>query len=669
MKIARRQGLTTIACLTLGISLLGGLIFTNPAAAKNDSDRSRSLKNVDKVASNLRENMRKGRSAEGLVNVILQLDGEMSVPLNALLKSNGIKIKKQFTQFNSVAVELPANVVDALAMFPEVSFLSDDSEVRSFGGHAAHTTGADNVRSLGSASTSGTLDGGGIGIAIIDSGIYSAHSAFKDVKTGKSRIIVNKDFTGQGITEDPYGHGTHVAAAAAGNGLVANGKYIGIAPRANLVSLRVLNSQGTGSVSNLLAALDWVMANRATHNIRVVNMSIGLPAVNSYQIDPVCLAVRRLVNAGVVVVAAAGNNGKSSAGVKQYGQVHSPGNEPSVITVGAVDTKGSDNRADDVIATFSSRGPTRSYLTDANGVKHYDNIIKPEIAAPGNKTLFAQSPNNLLVKQNAELDANVSSNPTREMMRLSGTSMASPLVAGAAALLLQANPTLTPNMVKSLLMYTAQQLPNFNMLEQGAGELNIDGAVRLAKLVRTDITAATALGAPLLTGPTPVQQSSITFADTVPTVSNGVSTFSWSKGIIVENTYATGLALITKYQKIYATGVLLGDGVLVGDGVLIGDSTMISNGVLLGDSIRVSNGTTLGAGEHFCSTGVLVGDGVLIGDGVLLGDGVLIGDGVLVGDGELLGDSIMQAYNAMTSGDASASMTADTDNGVDYIGF
>src|SRR6185436_15895017 len=210
-------------------------------------------------------------------------------------------------------------------------------------------------------------------------------------------VIVNRDFTGEGRTDDPYGHGTHVASAAAGNGRICNGKYIGVAPNAKLVNLRVLNSQGTGSVSSVLAALDWVMTNRSIHNIRVVNMSLGMPAVNSYETDPLCVAARRLVNAGIVVVAAAGNNGKNGQDVKEYGHIHSPGNEPSVLTVGAVDTKGTDSRSDDSIATYSSRGPTRSFWTDAIGVKHFDNNIKPDLAAPGNKMVYAQSPNNLLV--------------------------------------------------------------------------------------------------------------------------------------------------------------------------------------------------------------------------------------------------------------------------------
>jgi len=236
------------------------------------------------------------------VKVILQLDGHMSGQLNALLRSNGVKVKKKFANFNAFAVELPLNVVDSLSHFSEVSFISVDSEVQSLGGHVAHTSGADNVRLM---SSSGALMGNGVGIAIVDSGIYAAHVAFSDPATGLSRIAVSQDFTGEGRTDDPYGHGTHVASAAAGNGLVSQGQYIGIAPRATLINLRVLNSQGVGSVSTLLSALNWLMNNATAYNIRVVNMSLGMPAVDSYRNDPLCKAVRKLVDRGIVVVAAA----------------------------------------------------------------------------------------------------------------------------------------------------------------------------------------------------------------------------------------------------------------------------------------------------------------------------------------------------------------------------
>jgi subtilisin family serine protease len=414
MKLTKRfLTLALLANLSLGPTLASGTAMAaGVLGGKGKNARNSKGLRYDKVAADLRDELAT-KSGSSMVNVILQLDGKPSGPLNALLASNGVKIRKHFTSLDSFALELPLSVVNVLSEFPEVTSVTFDSEVKTMGGHVAHTSGADNVRTM---STDDALDGSGIGIAILDSGIFSGHTSFVDTKTGQSRVVVNLDFTGEGRTDDPYGHGTHVAAAAAGNGMISRAEYIGIAPRATLLNLRVLNSRGVGSVSSVLAAINWLMQSGAQYNVRVANLSLGMPAVVSYKFDPLCLAVRKLVDRGIVVAAAAGNNGKNSAGQKIYGQVHAPGNEPSAITVGAVDTHGTDTRADDSIATYSSRGPTRSYSTDANGVKHYDNIIKPEIAAAGNKTVFAQAPGNYLVTQNPSLDANVSNSPTRQQM-------------------------------------------------------------------------------------------------------------------------------------------------------------------------------------------------------------------------------------------------------------
>ncbi|HEV2904529.1 MAG TPA: S8 family peptidase, partial [Pyrinomonadaceae bacterium] len=450
----------------------------------------------------------KENDGDDRVKVILQIDGRVTSRLNGFLNQRSVKVGR-FNNLNLSAVELPASLVEELAASEEVSYVSLDKEVRTFG-HVSLTTGADAVRAQTRPDgTSYTLDGSGIGIAVIDSGIDPNHQAFLN-DGGTSRIVYNQDFTGEARTDDPYGHGTHVASIAAGNGVVSNAAYVGMAPNANLINLRVLNSQGTGTVSSLLSALDWVLTNHSTYNIRVVNMSLGTSAIDSYRNDPLCRAVRSVVDQGIVVTVSAGNNGRDGSGRKIYGQVHAPGNEPSAITVGASNTYATDARGDDTVTTYSSRGPTRSFVTDELGIKHYDNLVKPDIVAPGNKIVDAEAMDNLIVTQHPELDAAVSTDPTLKQMLLNGTSMATPIAAGAAALLLQANSSLTPNLVKMILMYTAQPLDGYNLFEQGTGQINIEGAARLAKLVRTDLTGDTPLGSPLLIADPPTPETTIT---------------------------------------------------------------------------------------------------------------------------------------------------------------
>jgi hypothetical protein len=243
-------------------------------------------------------------------------------------------------------------------------------------------------------------------------------------------------------------------------------------------------------------------------------------------------------------------------------------------------------------------------------------------------------------------------------MYLNGTSMAAPAVAGAAALMLQANPTLTPNLVKTLLMYTAQQLPGANLLEQGAGELNVEGAVRVAKLVRRDLSALTPLGAPLLTSAPPAPQTTI-----------AGETFNWSQGIVIRQGYATGIELILKYQKIYGLGVLATDAILLSDGVLATDRTLLSSGVLATDSVLVSDGQLLGSGSVFLASGVLATDRCVVGAGVLATDRTLLGDGVLATDGVLDADALAQALSAATNGDATKGAPPVPETGLDCLDY
>ena len=651
MKMANRNGNTLLiwaTCLLVLVALVASPLLGSSSPKGDVGSKSetvsRHAEKGEKISPDLREEQYKARSTDETVPVILQFNGPVSEALTALLSRNGVHVRKQFAKLNSILVELPTDVINDLAYYDEVSYASPDSEIKVLG-HVNNTTGADSVRTQTNASgATYSLDGTGIGIAVIDSGMFSAHKAFGSA-SGVGRIKFSKDFTGENRVDDPFGHGTHVATAAAGYRVTgtSGNRFEGVAWNANLLNLRVLNSHGTGTTSGLLSALDWVLTNRATYNIRVVNLSLGTPAISSYQNDPICQAVRRLVNVGVLVVAAAGNDGKNSSGQKQYGAIHSPGNEPSAITVGATNTFGTDTRYDDIVTTYSSRGPTRSYTTDNLGVKHYDNLVKPDLVAPGNKLVYGEADGNLVVATYPNLDYGAAKNNYR-FMYMSGSSMATPITSGAAALVLQANPNLTPNMVKMILMYSAQHLPNYNMFEQGAGQLNIEGAIRLAKAVRSDLTSSTALGAPMLTGAAPIPVS--VFAG---------SLFPWAQGIVMDQTYSRGFDLITKYQKIYDLGVLISDGTTLSNGVLVSDTTKMSSGVSLGSNIMTSNGVLVGDGTVFCSTGLLLGNGVLITDGVLIGDGVLVSDSVLLSSGVLIGDGI-DPQGVLVNGDNTACM-------------
>src|SRR2546421_4618259 len=348
MKVMKHsRAIAWLTSFSLAISLSAGILTAERASAAPKGG----AKKASKVSSDLN-----GRKGGETVKVIMQLSGKMSGQLNALLSRNDVHVKSAFKNFNAQAIEMPASIVDQVAAFDEVSYISVDRETTAMG-HVSLTTGADAVRqptntsdtlvtadtttsvtttnsSVSTNTSSTSLDGSGIGIAVLDSGIYASHKSFQD-KNYMSRVVFSKDFTGLVSTNDDYGHGSHVASIAAGNGMVSSGAYLGIAPNARIINLRVLDSNGAGSVSVLLSGLDWIMSNHAAYNIRVVNISLGTPAVDSYKNDPVCKAVRRLVDAGVVVVAAAGNNGKTATGQKVYGAIHSPGIEPSAITVGA----------------------------------------------------------------------------------------------------------------------------------------------------------------------------------------------------------------------------------------------------------------------------------------------------------------------------------------------
>jgi len=325
------------------------------------------------------------------------------------------------------------------------------------------------------------VTGKGIGVAIIDSGITSYHDDLNKSASGyQSRRVVHfKDFTREpsanlwfnDIQSDDYGHGTHVAGIIAGSGFDSNGRRMGVAPGAKLLGLKVLDGEGNGYVSDVIAAIDYAIAVRSTYNVRIINLSVASGVFESYWKDPLTLAAKRAADAGIIVVAAAGNLGLDNQGRSQWGAVTSPGNAPWVLTVGASSHQGTSRRSDDIIANFSSHGPT-----------WLDFAAKPDIVAPGVGIESLADPRSTLYGLlKPYLLSGAFPVGYKPYLSLSGTSMATPVVAGTVALMLEANPRLTPNAVKAILQYTAESHSGDHVLAQGAGFLNAKGAVRMAR--------------------------------------------------------------------------------------------------------------------------------------------------------------------------------------------
>ena len=355
---------------------------------------------------------------------------------------------------------VPDAALSRLASRSDILQITLDRHVQGTMERTSATVGAAWVReSLG-------YTGSGIGVAIIDSGVTNWHDDL-----GSETVAHFADFvTNLPVPYDGYGHGTHVAGIIAGSGYDSGGLRKGIAPGARLVVLKVLDETGDGHISNVIAAIDYAIEHRQQFNIRIINLSVAAGVYESYTTDPLTLAAKRAVDSGIVVVTAAGNHGRTAKGQLQYGGITSPGNAPWVLTVGATSHQRTATRTDDVVAPFSSRGPTL-----------IDRAAKPDIVAPGvglesladpGSTLFTRYPD-------ARLRGTVDT-AHAPYLSLTGTSMAAPVVAATVALMLEANPSLTPNLVKAILHYTAERRARAELSAQGAGFLNARGAVQLA---------------------------------------------------------------------------------------------------------------------------------------------------------------------------------------------
>jgi len=411
-----------------------GLAFADSSKSKNK--RSKDLENIPSDAT---------------VDVIIQFNEQPTDRHYQKVLLRGGKTKAQLHSIKGAAFSLPARAIEELSNDPDVAYISPDRPVGRSLDHVTRVTNGDIARSQG-------WDGTGIGVAVVDSGITLA-SDLGGSDPSASRLVYSESFVpGDSSTGDKYGHGTHVAGVIASSGSISlnnyKGVYRGIAPGARIINLRVLDQNGAGTDSSVIAAIQRAIELKNVYNIRVLNLSLGRGVYESYTLDPLCQAAEAAWKAGIVVVVAAGNSGRdNSLGTHGYGTIAVPGNDPYVITVGATNMHGSFAQAAQTVASFSSKGPTL-----------IDHIVKPDLVAPGNRVVSLLAPGSTLAQKypkydvfpcNSTLSSCGSTYGSPSYFRLSGTSMATPVVSGAAALLLQKNPGLTPDAVKARLMKTA----------------------------------------------------------------------------------------------------------------------------------------------------------------------------------------------------------------------
>jgi serine protease AprX len=394
------------------------------------------------------------RTPNAVVKVIIQSDRNASTAQGAFQKADNQdgalrdkeRIKDRFGFTGSVAVSMKAKKVLLLAQMPGLTITSDSKiELASPSSNQVWPT-ASGVRPLWSDNNTQAAANMPT-IAIVDSGIDRNHPCFSSGGRILRRQVLTTLAQSSG-SDDTRGHGTFVAGIAACG---ASG-YAGAAPDAKLVDIDVMDDNGMARTSDVIAAAEWIYQNRAQYNIKVANFSLHSTMPSNFTKDPLDKAVEKLWFGGVTVVVAAGNYGVPNG---PSGVPYAPGNDPFVITVGALDLEGSIHPWRHEVPNWSAYGYTK------------DGFRKPEISAAG-RYMIGPVPANGTLRQ-AKPENVVSSN----YMRLSGTSFASPVVAGAAAQVLARHPNWTPDMVKGALMAKARYVPEEGLTgAAGVGEVN-----------------------------------------------------------------------------------------------------------------------------------------------------------------------------------------------------
>jgi serine protease AprX len=437
--------------------------------------------------------------------------------------------------------------------------------------------------------------GQGVGVAVIDSGIEPG-TDFDE------RIVAFYDFTRGDIRAvtpiDPYGHGTHVA------GLIAS-EFVGVAPNARLIGLRVLNERGQGDTANVVRAIEFAIANKDLLGIDVLNLSLGHPIYEPAATDPLVQAVEHATREGIVVVVSAGNFGLNrKTGLAGYGGISSPGNAPSALTAGAARTFNTVTRADDRVAPYSSRGPS-----------WYDGFAKPDFVAPGDNLLSVAAAGSAL-RLAQEQRGN-----TGNYMRLSGTSMASGVASGVVALMLHANRDLTPNTVKAVLEYTSipvldEDGSRYDALSQGAGQIEVTGSVALARAINPQAP----VGSPWLS------------TTLTPSTTIGGHSYAWSQSIIWGARRVMGETLMDEQRPAWSLNIVWGEGLGEEDDNIVwgnnfGDDDNIVWGNFFDDDDNIVWGNNIVWGESPDDDNIVWGnfddDNIVWGNNLVWGSGIL----------------------------------------------
>lgn len=403
---------------------------------KQTRGRGRISRTLNKIDQSLLRQTR--LASDGNLKAIVYSGEEHCAMCRQYLEDKQVKIRYELPLINAYAVEVPGGILSDLASSDSIHYIADDMRIKSTMDIASRVVGADKAQEQG-------YTGKDVGIAILDTGVYP----HPDLTRPRNRLIAFKDFVnGRSLPYDDNGHGTFVAGIAAGNGYASLGKYMGIAPQANIIGIKVMNARGDGNTSDIVAGMQWAVDNAAKYNIKILSLSLGAAPSVSARRDALSSAVENVWKKGILVVAAAGNDGPRS------NTINTPGINPRIITVGASDDKRTLAVRDDAIADFSSRGPGPG------------KVNKPDIVAPGVK----------IKSLNTDTSYKASGQPKQPdplYTTMSGTSMSTPIVSGLGALLWEKNAQMTPDQIKESLTKNAVSLRKSSSA-QGTGLVQVN---------------------------------------------------------------------------------------------------------------------------------------------------------------------------------------------------